>query len=149
MRWIPAWARFRAAVNISGTIVFAASTEGTPMFKIKRMKVTGPILQGSTANNVTANYGVSGDVLIKLVAQFRNLLTTADLSDGDRNDIEVNLELIDEEVAAAQPKPKRLRALLHGLYGALIGGALAGVEAGTKQETIHLIEMAQNALPPG
>jgi len=116
-------------------------------FHINTMNVTdSTVLQGSTANNITAKYGVSSDALVKVVAQFRQILTTANLSDDDREAIEVDVDVLEEEAQATQPKPKRLRALLGRLKGVLIGGALAGIEAGTKDETIHLIEMA---LPPG
>jgi hypothetical protein len=149
MRWLPAWSQFRAAINISGTIVLAAPTEGTSVFKIKTMKVNGPVLQGSTVNNMTTTYGVSGDALVKVVHQFRKILAGTDLSDDDREAIEVDVDVIEQDTRAAQPKPKRLRALLLRLGAALTTGALAGIEAGTKQETLQASEMAQKALGTG
>jgi hypothetical protein len=119
------------------------------VFSIGTVKVTGPVVQGSTATNITTNYGASSDALVKLVAQFREILTAADLPDVDREAIEVDLDVIEEEGAAAQPRARRLRALLLRLQGVLIGSVLAGVEASTKQEAIQLIEVAQKALPPG
>jgi hypothetical protein len=119
------------------------------VLSIGTVNVTGPVLQGSTATNITTNYGASSDALVKLVAQFREILTAADLPDVDREAIEVDLDVIEEEGAAAQPRARRLRALLLRLQGVLIGSVLAGVEASTKQEAIQLIEVAQKALPPG
>jgi hypothetical protein len=120
------------------------------VYNINTMNVTGTVLQGSTATNViTTNYDDALERLRPAIAAYRELLGTADVSDDDREAIEVDLDVIEEETKAAQPRPKRLRALLLRLGAALTTGALAGVEAGTKQETIHLIEMAQKALPPG
>jgi hypothetical protein len=119
-------------------------------FHINTMNVTGTVLQGSTATNIiTTNYDDSLERLRKAISAYRQLLGTADLSDDDRDAIEVDLDVIEEEAGAAQPRSKRLRALLGRLGAALTTGVLAGVEAGTKQETIQLIEMAQKALPPG
>jgi hypothetical protein len=109
----------------------------------------GPVLQGSTATSITTNYGVSSDALVKVVAQFREILTTANLSDDDREAIEVDVDVLEEETQAVQPKPKRLRALLLRLGAALTTGALAGIQAGTKQETLQAIEMAQKGLGIG
>jgi hypothetical protein len=113
------------------------------IYNINTMNVTGPVLQGSAATNVTTSYGVSGDVLVKLVAQFRELLTAAELSPDDRESLEADIEVIEEEAAAAQPKAGRLRSALRRLKDALFKGALAGIEVGAKQETIHLMEQAQ------
>ena len=82
------------------------------VFSIGTVNVTGPVLQESTATNIITNYGTSSDALVKIVAQFREFLTAADLPDVDREAIEVDLDVIEEEGAAAQPRPKRLRALL-------------------------------------
>jgi hypothetical protein len=117
------------------------------VFNITNMNVTGPVLQGSSANNVTTTSGVSGDVLVKLVSQFRELLSTADLPADDREAIEADLEVIEEEAATDQPRPGRLRPFLRRLRDVLEKGALAGIQVGTKQEVIHLIEQAQQALP--
>jgi hypothetical protein len=113
------------------------------VYNITNMNVTGPVLQGSSPNNVTTTYGVSGDVLVKLVSQFRELLSSADLPSDDREAIEADLEVIEEEGATGQPRPGRLRPFLRRLRGVLEKGALAGIEAGAKQEVIHLIEQAQ------
>ena len=49
------------------------------MFNINNTNITGStIVSGSTVQgDVTANYGVPGDELVKLVAQFRKLLKGA------------------------------------------------------------------------
>jgi hypothetical protein len=117
------------------------------VFHIGTMNVTGPVLQGSTATNVTTSYGVSGDTLIKLVAQFRELLSAAELSPDDREALDADLEVIEEEAANPQPRAKWLRPALQRLRGALTTGALKGAEVGARQEVIHLIEQAQQALP--
>jgi len=118
------------------------------VFNINNTNITGStIVSGSTVKgDVTTNYGASGDELVKLVAQFRELLKVAELSPDDRESLEADLEVIEEEAAAPQPRPGRLRPILRRLKQALIGGAVAGLEAGTKQETIDLIDMAQKAL---
>jgi hypothetical protein len=113
------------------------------VINFNNVNFTGTSLVGSTATHVTTNYGVSGDVLIKLVAQFRELLSTADLPDDDRESIEADLEVIEGEAASDQPRWQRLRPFLRRLRGVVEKGVLAGIEAGTKQETIHLIEQAQ------
>jgi hypothetical protein len=77
------------------------------VFSIGTVNVTGPVLQGWTATNITTNYGASSDALVKLVAQFREILTAADLPDVDREAIEVDLDVIEEEGAAAQPMARR------------------------------------------
>ena len=116
------------------------------MFNIRKMRVIGTVVQGSTATNVTTNIGVSGDVLVKLVAQFREVLAVAELSPEDRKAVGADLEVIEEEAATAQPRPGRLETVLRRLKQALVGGAVAGLEAGMKEETIDLIDMAQKAI---
>jgi hypothetical protein len=111
--------------------------------KIKNMNVTGPALLGSTANNVTTTYGTSGAELIELVTKFRQLLAGTEVSPDDREAIEADLEVIEEEAGATQPRWARLRPFLRRLRGVIEKGALAGIEAGAKQEVIHLIEQAQ------
>jgi hypothetical protein len=113
------------------------------VFHINNMNVTGPTLLGSTATKITTSYGVSEDVLVKLVVQFRELLAGAKLSPDDREAIEADLEVIEEEATTDQPRPGRLRPFLRRLRGVLEKGVLAGIEVGAKQETIHLIEQAQ------
>ena len=117
------------------------------VFHIGTMNVTGTVMQGSTATNVTTNIGVLGDDLVKLAAQFRELLSTVELDSDDREAVQADVEVIEEEAAAAQSRPGRLRPLLRRLRDALVSGALSGVEVGAKQEALHLIEMAQKALP--
>jgi hypothetical protein len=119
------------------------------VFNIGTMNVTGTVLQGSTANNVTTSYGVASKELLELVAQFRQLLTAAELSTDDREGLEADLD-------ALEKRPRHLSQDLSGydrycrrLKDALVNGALSGAELGAKQETIHLIEMAQKALPGG
>jgi hypothetical protein len=84
---------------------------------INNMNVTGPALLGSTATNITTSYGVSGDVLVKLVAQFRELLTVADLSPDDREEVEADLEVIAEEAATGPPRLERPRPFLRAPSG--------------------------------
>ena len=118
-------------------------------FHIGTMNVTGPVLQGSTANNVTTSYGVSSKELLELVAQFRQLLTAAELSTDDREGLEADLDVLEEEAGSAQPRPQRVRPILRRLKDALVKGALAGAQVAAKQETIHLIEMGEKALTAG
>jgi hypothetical protein len=69
-----------------------------------------------------------------------------ELSPDDREAVEADLEVIQEEAEKPQPPPpQRVRPALRRLKQALIG-AVAGLEAGTKQETIDLIDMAQKAI---
>jgi hypothetical protein len=119
------------------------------VFNINNANIIGStIVSGSTIEgDVTTNYGVSGDVLVKLVTQFRELLTVVELSPDDRESLDADLEVIEEEAAAAQPRAGRMRSALRRLKDALFKGALAGAEVGAKQEVIHLIEQAQQALP--
>jgi hypothetical protein len=113
---------------------------------ITTMNVTGTVLQGSTANNVTTTFGVSGNELLELVAQYRQLLTAAELSRDDREELETDLDVLEEEARSAQPRPQRVRAILRRLKGALVTGALAGAQVAAKQETIHLIEIGEKAI---
>jgi hypothetical protein len=121
------------------------------VFNIHSMKVTGTVMQGSTATNVstTATSGASGDALQRVVAEFRRLIEATDLSDQDREDIDADLEIVEEEASSPHPRPQRVRAVLRRLQGAVIGGTLAGAEAGTKDEVIHLIDAAQRAITGG
>ena len=91
------------------------------VFHIGTMNVTGTVMQGSTATIVTTNVGVSGDELVKLAAQFRELLDTVELDPDDREAVEADVEVIEEE-AAAQPRASRLRPLLRRLKAALVSG---------------------------
>lgn len=113
---------------------------------IGTMHVTGPVLQGSTATNVTASYGVSGDELRRLVAGLRGLLAEVNLPEDDREEIEADLGVIEEEAATGQPRSQRIRPLLRRLRVALTGGALAGAEAGAREEVIQLIDAVQRAI---
>jgi hypothetical protein len=90
--------------------------------------------------------GTSGAELVELVAQFRQLLTAADLSPEDREELDADLDVLEEEAGSPQPKPQRVRPILRRLKGALLTGALRGAEIGAKQEVIHLIEMGQKAI---
>jgi hypothetical protein len=116
------------------------------VFSIGTMNVTGPVLQGSTATNVNTTYGTSGAELVELVAQFRQLLTAAELSPDDREALEADLDVIEEEAANPQPRPQRVRPILRRLREVLTKGVLSGVELGAKQETIDLIDAAQKAI---
>jgi hypothetical protein len=122
------------------------SLPASQAFHINTMNVTGPALLGSTANNVTTSYGASGKELVELVAQFRQLLTAAELSPDDREGLEADLDVLEEEAATPQPRPQRVRPILRRLKGALLTGALSGAQVAAKQETIHWIEMADKAL---
>ena len=113
------------------------------VYSIGTMNVTGTVMQGSTATNVTTNVGVPGGELVKLVAQFRELLASAELSRDDREELEADLEVIEGEATAAQPRLGRLGPFLRRLKAGLVTGTLSGIEAGTKQEVIQLIEQAQ------
>jgi hypothetical protein len=104
------------------------------VFNIGTMNVTGTVLQGSTANNVTTSYGVSSKELLELVAQFRQLLTAAELSTADREGLEADLDVLEEEAAAPQPRPQRLRPILRRLKDALFNGALSGAELGPSKK---------------
>jgi hypothetical protein len=86
---------------------------------IGTMHVTGPVLQGSTATNVTTSYGVSGDELRRLVAALRGLLAEVNLPEDDREEIEADLGMIEEEAATGQPRSQRIRPLLRRLQVAL------------------------------
>ena len=108
--------------------------------------MTGPELQGSTATNLTTNIGVSGDELVKLASQFRKLLGTVQLDPDDREAAEADVEAIEEEAAAAQPRATRVRPLMRRLQAALATGAFSGAEVGAKQETLHLLELARKAI---
>jgi hypothetical protein len=119
------------------------------VFNIGAMHVTGPVVQGSTATNVTTSYGVSGAALRRVVTEFRRLVEATDLSDEGREDIEADLEIVEEEASTPQPRPWRVRPLLRRLQLAVTGGALAGAEAGAKEEVIHLIDAAQRAISGG
>ena len=110
------------------------------------MNVTGPALLGSTANNVTTSYGVSSKELLELAAQFRQLLTAAELTPDDREGLEADLDVLEEEAATPQPRPQRVRPILRRLKDSLVTGTLAGAQIAAKQETIHLIEMGEKAL---
>jgi hypothetical protein len=117
------------------------------VFNITNSHITGStLLQGSTANDVTTNYGVSDDVLVKLVAQFRQLLTTAELSPDDREELEADLDALEEEAGSPQPTPQRIRPILRRFKDALVKGALSGLEVAAKQESIDLIDMGQKAI---
>jgi hypothetical protein len=105
------------------------------VFNIGTMNVTGTVMQGSTATNVTTNIGVSGNELVKLATQLRKLLTAVQLDPDDREAVEADIEVIEEEAAAPQPRLQRVRPLLRRLRAALVSGALSGAEAGAKQET--------------
>lgn len=72
-----------------------------------------------------------------------------DLSDQDREDIKADLEIVEEEASSPQQRPQRVRAVLRRLQAAVIGGAPAGAEAGTKDEVIQLIDGAQRAITGG
>jgi hypothetical protein len=113
---------------------------------IGTMHVTGPVLQGSTATNVTTSYGVSGDELRRLVAALRGLLAEVNLPENDREEIEADLGMIEEEAATGQPRSQRIRPLLRRLQVALTAGALAGAEAGAREEVIQLIDAVQRAI---
>jgi hypothetical protein len=119
------------------------------VFHIGTMNVTGPVLQGSTATKVTTNYRVPANELVMLAAQLRELLTSVKLDPDDREAVEADVEVIEEEAATPQPRPQRLRPLLRRLETALVSGALSGAEAGAKQETLHLVEIAQKAITGG
>lgn len=80
------------------------------------------------------------------MAKFRQLLDTTDLPEDDREAVEADLGVIEDESAAAQQRPERLRPLLRRLQGVLVTGALTGAEAGAKDEVIHLIDAAQRAI---
>jgi hypothetical protein len=112
---------------------------------INNMHVTWPTLLGSTANNINTTYDTSGKELLELVAQFRQLLTTVELSPDDQEELEADLDVLEEEAGSPQPKPQRVRPILRRLKDALIKGTVAGAEVAAKQETIHLIEQAQKA----
>jgi hypothetical protein len=116
------------------------------VFSIGTMNVTGTVVQGSTATNINTNFGTSGAELVELVAQFRQLLAGADVSPDDRETIEVDLEVIEEEATAAKPRWARLRPFLRRLRGVLEKGALAGLELSTKQDVTHLIDKAEHAI---
>jgi hypothetical protein len=121
----------------------AIPVPASQVFSIGTMNVTGTVMQGSTAANVNTTVGTSGAELVELVAQIRQILTTANVSPDDREAIEADLEVIEEEAGTPQPRWARLRPFLRRLRGVIEKGALAGIEAGTKQEVIHLIEQAQ------
>jgi len=116
------------------------------VFHIENMHVTGTLMQGSTATNVNTHIGTSGAELVELVAQFRHLLAGADVSPDDREEIKADLEVIEEEATAAKPRWARLRPFLRRLRGVLEKGALAAIEASTKQDVTHLIDKAEHAI---
>jgi hypothetical protein len=115
-------------------------------FHITNMNVTGTVLQGSTANNVTTTVGMSSKELLELVAQFRELLTTAAITPDDREELEADLDVLEEEAGSPRPRPQRVKPILRRLGNALFKGALSGAEVVGKDETIHLVEMAQKAI---
>ena len=59
---------------------------------------TGSVLQGSTANNVVTNIGVSGEALHKLVAEYWNSSLRWSPED-DREAIEADLGVGEDEAA--------------------------------------------------
>jgi hypothetical protein len=113
------------------------------VFSIGTMNVTGTVMQGSTATNVNTTVGTSGAELVEIVDRFRQLLTAAELSPEDREELDADLDVLEEEAGSPLPKPQRVRPILRRLKGALLTGAVKGAEIGAKQEVIHLIEQAQ------
>jgi hypothetical protein len=74
------------------------------VFRIETMNVTGTVMQGSTATNVNTHIGTSGTELVELVTKFRQLLAGVEVLPDDREAIEADLEVIEEEATAAQPR---------------------------------------------
>lgn len=116
------------------------------IFNIGSMTVTGPVLQGAAAANVVMSYGASDDALRTIIMEFRRLLTTVELREDEREAVEADLSVIEDEAATPQPRPERLRPLLRRLRATVLTGALIGVEAGAKQQVVNLIDATHQAL---
>jgi hypothetical protein len=69
-----------------------------------------------------------------------------DLSPHEREDLEADLDVLEEEAGSPQPKPQRIRPILRRLKGVLTTGVLGGLGVAAKKETIDLIDLGQKAL---
>ncbi|HEY9379402.1 MAG TPA: hypothetical protein VIQ02_20170 [Jiangellaceae bacterium] len=70
-----------------------------------------------------------------------------ELSQDEREELEADLGVVEDEAAAPQPRPQRLRPAFRRLSVALTTGVLAGVEVTAKEEVTQLLDAAQRMLP--